>query len=164
MTEQPDRQARIAVGFDIARALGTPEGRDAFDRYGDGTPIRVEDYMGEPAWIRHLPPEDRAEMAAEMAALAGVDRTVALAAWHGTALVYADPELVAALSDQGDDTDPIELDVTEEQRTRWEAAAQARGQSLEAFVAAACEAAAGNDEDRAYEQAMRGRKRGGAED
>jgi hypothetical protein len=52
----------------------------------------------DPAWTRHLPPEARTEMDTELAGLAGVDRTVALAAWHSTALVYADPELLAALS------------------------------------------------------------------
>ncbi len=100
--------------------------------------------MTDPAWTRHLPPEARAEMDTELAGLAGVDRTVALAAWHSTALVYADPELLAALTrDHGDDVDPIEVEVTAEQRAAYEAAAKASGQSLEAFVSAACDAAAG---------------------
>jgi hypothetical protein len=63
----------------------------------------------DPAWTRHLPPEARTEMDAELAGLAGVDRTVALAAWHSTALVYADPELHAMLSapSAGEDHGPV---------------------------------------------------------
>jgi hypothetical protein len=65
--------------------------------------------MTDPAWTRHLPPEARAEMDAELATLAGDDRTVALAAWHSTAEVYADPELLAALSapSAGEDHGPV---------------------------------------------------------
>lgn len=134
-----------------------------------------------------LPPEARAEMDAELAELAGVDRTVALAAWHSTAEVYADPELLAALTrDHSDDADPLEVEVTAEQRAAYEAAAEARGLGLEAFVIAACDVAAGDSDDdrhtavspadydrlvaaldesdQAHEQAMRKRKRGGGED
>lgn len=54
------------------------------------------------AWTRHLPPEARAEMDTELAALDGDARAVALIAWRNTAAVYADPELHAALSRDAD--------------------------------------------------------------
>lgn len=58
-------------------------------------------------WASHLPPEARTEMDAELARLDGQERDAHFAAWRSTALVYADPELHAALSsDSGDDPTP----------------------------------------------------------
>lgn len=43
------RAARIAAGFDIARALGTPEGRELLDQAGweDGDRISVDSELGQ---------------------------------------------------------------------------------------------------------------------
>jgi hypothetical protein len=48
VSEQPDRQARIAAGFDIARALGTTEGRNLVEQSGfrDGDSIAVDSELG----------------------------------------------------------------------------------------------------------------------
>lgn len=45
---EPDRASRIATGFDIARALGTQEGRDLTTEagYQDGTTISLDSDLG----------------------------------------------------------------------------------------------------------------------
>lgn len=99
--------------------------------------------MTDTDWTRHLPTEDRTEMATELAGLDGEQRDIAVAAWRSTAEVYGDPELLAALSRDGADApNPIELDVTPQQRAAYQAAADASGQTLEAFLTAAVDAAA----------------------
>lgn len=59
-------------------------------------------------WQRHLPPEDHAEMIAELAETPARDLDTVTAAWRSTAQVYANPELHAALTrDFGDDGGPV---------------------------------------------------------
>jgi hypothetical protein len=99
----------------------------------------------KPDWIHHLPPEARAAMDAELAGLDGDELLAAVAAWRSTALAYADPELLAALTRVDDaKADPIEVEVSPEQRARYEVAAAERGQILEAFVIDALDAAVGD--------------------
>lgn len=106
-----DREQRIKAGFDIARALGLPEGRAIVAAFGyeDGTTITAESDLGKqllacwaqlgvPMWTRHLPTEARTEMTTELAGLSGEQLETCLAAWRSTAEVYADPELLARLS------------------------------------------------------------------
>lgn len=109
-------------------------------------------------WQRHLPPEDHAEMIRELAETPARHLDAVTAAWKSTAEVYANPELHAALTrDAGAEPEPIEIQPTAVQRARWEAAAEACGQTLEQFLVAAANARV---EETAYARAMRTRKRG----
>jgi hypothetical protein len=113
-------------------------------------------------WQRHLPPEAREEMAAELAGTPPEHLAAVTAAWRSTAEVYADPEVLAALTrDLSDEPEPIEIQPTAMQRARWETAAEACGQTLEEFLIAAANARV---EETAYARAMRARKRGSADD
>lgn len=59
-------------------------------------------------WQRHLPPEARAEMIAELAETPARHLDAVTAAWRSTAEVYADPELHAALTrDSHEDGGPV---------------------------------------------------------
>jgi hypothetical protein len=49
-------------------------------------------------WQRHLPPEDHAEMIAELAQTPARHLDTITAAWRSTAEVYANPETLAALT------------------------------------------------------------------
>lgn len=92
-----DRQRRIDAGFTLARALGTEAGRQALhgSTWRDGETLTPLNLGG---LEQHLPPQDVVQAAAELTASDPSEREAITAAWRSTALVYADPELHAALT------------------------------------------------------------------
>lgn len=92
-----DRQQRLDAGFVLGQALGHHEAREALKRLGyqDGATLVPLNLGG---LERHLPPEAIAEAAFELASAAPEQRDTITAAWRSTAEVYADPELLAALT------------------------------------------------------------------
>lgn len=68
----------------------------------------TEPAFPDTTWYRALPAEARAEFEAEFTSATSADRPATLAAWKSTGEVYANPELLAALTaDSADSDDPM---------------------------------------------------------
>lgn len=62
------------------------------------------------SWVEHLPPQERAQMEADIAGCNNPEELQqTLHEWKATALVWADPELVRALTTPIDTSDLIEV-------------------------------------------------------